>query len=104
MLEELKNNSKFVQKAGYLALLIGFLGIVWNHDLSISSKVGQLSTALFAFASTSMVIAAAFSVAGTILAAVIGIIFASFITWLITAFNSLYFSHFSIKTRKNYLS
>ncbi len=92
-LKALARQARYVSILGVISLLIDVLSTLGDDTLSVSSKIGRFSTAIFAYASTSLVTLAAFSVlGGPVAAAIVGLIFASMITALLISFNSRYFS------------
>ncbi len=92
-LKALARQARYVSILGVISLLIDVLSTLGDDTLSVSSKIGRFSTAIFAYASTSLVTLAAFSVlGGPVAAAIVGLLFASMITALLISFNSRYFS------------
>jgi len=77
---------------GIAALLAEAFLTLTDSSLSWSNKLGRLSGAMFAFASTTLVIGAAFAFAGPVFAAIIGVVFAIFMSVLLSAFYSRYLS------------
>lgn len=102
-LRTLARQARYVSILGVISLFVETLGALGDDSLSISSKIGRISTAMFAYASTSIVTAAAFSViGGPVAAAIAGLVFAAIITVLLINFNSRYFSSNHIRFFRGY--
>ena len=102
-LRALARQARYVAILGVVSLLIDTLSALGDDSLSISSKIGRISTAMFAYASTSIVTAAAFSViGGPVAAAIAGLIFAAIITALLINFNGRYFSLYNTGSFRGY--
>ncbi|QJX03085.1 hypothetical protein HML84_20255 [Alcanivorax sp. IO_7] len=63
-----------------------------SSDLGWASKLGRISTAVFAYAATAILTASAFAFAGPVFAAIAGALLAGFLTALLSRFNERYFS------------
>ena len=92
-LKTLAKQAKYVSILGVISLFAEVLGTLGDDSLSASSKLGRLSTAVFAYASTALVTMGAFTLlGGPVAAAIVGLLFASMITGLLINFNDRYFS------------
>ena len=102
-LKALARQARYVSALGVISLFIEVLITLGDESLSASSKLGRFSTAIFAYASTSLVTLAAFSVlGGPVAAAIVGLLFASMITALLISFNSRYFSVLTYREVRGY--
>jgi hypothetical protein len=89
---DLWKNAKWAKFLGWAALAVEAWTTLGNNDLSWSDKLGRLAGAMFAFGATSAVVGLAFGFAGIVFAAIVGLMFAVFISVLMNQFYSLYFS------------
>ena len=77
---------------GVLALVVESVGVLSDSSLSWSSKLGRLAGAMFAFASTAIVVSSAFIFAGPVFAAIVGMIFSITLSLLLSSFYNRYFA------------
>ncbi|MBF1803562.1 transglutaminase-like domain-containing protein [Alloalcanivorax profundimaris] len=99
-LRKLVKNARYVSVLGAIALFSDALVTLTSSDLGWASKLGRISTAVFAYAATAILTASAFAFAGPVFAAIAGALLAGFLTALLSRFNERYFSKITGNRRK----
>lgn len=90
--KKLWQGAQWAKFLGAAALIAEAWLALTDDGLSWTDKLGRIFGAMFAFAATSIVVGLAFGFGGVVFAAIVGLIFAVLISYLMSWFYDIYFS------------